>query len=1121
MHAALLHTPGNPDRAIEVAPLSPSADCPLVSCLMVSRGRLFPGRHAVECFLRQTHANRELVIVIDDPGCDLRAHVLALADPRLRLVEIPSGQRTLGELRNIAVANARGEYVCQWDDDDLYAPQRIEVQLATLVATGAAACLLRRWTLWWPEARRLAISGARTWEGSILARVCDLPPYPALRRGEDTEMIEALLARERVVSLDAPELYVYIRHGENTFGLAHFTGLYNYSRRRWTGEHCNAELARLAGSLPVRAYEADLAQLARTGTGPSRADDQVPPLVSIVVRSVGRPTLASALESLAAQDHPALEVIVVDATGGTHPPLPVVAWPPGHSLRLVAGGRPLPRPQAANVGLDAVRGAWFGFLDDDDTFDPDHVSTLLARAATTDDLAVYGMSRLLDAEGETTEQLGMPFNREAIFIAPLCSFPAALFRREVIEHGCRFDESLEIFEDQDFFRQVSLISDFTRSDVATFNYRIEAGTSGTGRGANRAWVRSPQVHERLSAKWAGPATYHAKRVQTQIRRAARAFHNEGDPRRARALLEALLQAYPDEPNALNALGSIGLAAGDLSAAEAHLRRAVEINSTAGEYRYHLGCVLYRAGRLSEAVRELRAAVADARVEPAMRGAALRLLGSAPRGAPWPAAQTVAGSGAGLSRAGLCPCGSGKRYKHCCGRLRVPPLEISTDAAAKRALSAFASGEADAAMAMLDAIPLAELVDSATVFSCAEVLREMSRHERACEFLTHAAALGETVRASGAAGICCASWYRPQRDASLLATARELIERFNARRRDGTAGSGDRTIHIVGAFGKIGGSEHRAYGLHALLSPHAPVRLWSTVPPLPELLPRLPIETIDAARGVFPQAGHLVFVGVYFDWGDWLERSRPSRVTIAYNTDSAEELVTRLVALEDVDSRFALDLTVPSRSFRDAHAMPGEVEVAPVETGRFRPRRARDAAARPLAIGRHSRDDRLKFHPNDPAFFRSLLRDGHRIEIVGGTCLARALATEVAAGRVALRAETRDVVPFLDGLDVFVYRVHPQLHEAGGTVIEEAMAMALPVIVFGERVGYAELIEHGVNGFLVGSEAQARALVRDLQHDPALRRGIGAQARATIVATAEAQRRSLLDFYVPWREGRTG
>jgi glycosyltransferase involved in cell wall biosynthesis len=1121
MPAALLHIPGTPVHAIELPPSPPPAASPLVSCLMVSRGRLFPARHAVRCFLRQTHPNRELVIVIDDPGCDLRAYVLALADPRLRLVEIDSGQRTLGELRNIAVANARGEYVCQWDDDDLYAPRRIEVQLAALVATGAAACLLRRWTLWWPEARRLAISGARTWEGSILARARDLPPYPALRRGEDTEMIEALLARERVVSLDAPELYVYIRHGENTFGLAHFTGLYNYSRRRWTGERCDAELARLAASLPIRTYEADLAQLARTGTGSSRGADPVPPLVSIVVRSVGRPTLAAALESLAAQDHPALEVIVVDATGGAHPPLPALAWPPGHSLRLVAGGRPLPRPQAANVGLDAVRGEWFGFLDDDDTFDPDHVSTLLALGATTDDLAVYGMSRLLDAEGETTEQLGMPFNREAIFIAPLCSFPAALFRREVIERGCRFDEALEIFEDQDFFRQVSLISDFSRSDVATFNYHIEAGTSGTGRGANRAWVRSPQFHERLSAKWAGPATYHAKRVQAQIRRAARAFHLQADPRRARALLEALLQAYPDEPNALNALGSIGLAAGDLSEAEAHLRRAVEINSTAGEYRYHLGCVLHRAGRLSEALRELRAAVADARVEPAMRAAALRLLGSAPRSAPWPAAQAGAGSGGELSRAGLCPCGSGKRYKHCCGRLSAPPPESPADVAAKRALSAFASGEADAAMAMLDATALAELTAAATVFSCAELLREMGRYERACEFLAHAAALGETLRASGAAGVCCASWYRPQRDASLLATARELIELFNARRRDGTAGSGDRTIHVVGAFGKIGGSEHRAYGLHALLSPHAAVRLWSTVPPLPELLSWLPIETIDAARGVFPAAGHLVFVGVYFDWGDWLEKSRPSRVTIAYNTDSAEELVTRLVALEDVDPGFVLDLTVPSRSFRDAYAIPGVVEVAPVDTARFQPRRARGDEARPLAIGRHSRDDRYKFHPNDPAFFRSLLRDGHRVEIVGGTCLAKALAPEAAAGRIVLRPEIGDVVPFLNGLDVFVYRVHPQLHEAGGTVILEAMAMELPVIVFGERIGNAEFIEHGVNGFLVDSEAQARSLVRDLHHDPCLRRAVGAAARATIVAMMATRRRSLLDFYAPWCDRREG
>jgi glycosyltransferase involved in cell wall biosynthesis len=110
-----------------------------------------------------------------------------------------------------------------------------------------------------------------------------------------------------------------------------------------------------------------------------------------------------------------------------------------------------------------------------------------------------------------------------------------------------------------------------------------------------------------------------------------------------------------------------------------------------------------------------------------------------------------------------------------------------------------------------------------------------------------------------------------------------------------------------------------------------------------------------------------------------------------------------------------------------------------------------------------------------------------------------------------------VVPFLDGLDVFVYRVHPEGHETCGTVILEAMAMALPVIVFAERVDGAELIEHGQNGFVVASEPEALTVIRELQRDPGLRRSIGAAARATIVATMEVQRGALREFYLPSRD----
>lgn len=93
-------------------------------------------------------------------------------------------------------------------------------------------------------------------------------------------------------------------------------------------------------------------------------------LVSVIVRSMGRRHLRAALTSISQQDHTPLEVIVVDATGGTHPPLPNIAWRDGHTIRVVGGAAQLPRPHAANAGLLAARGQWLCFLDDDDTTIP-------------------------------------------------------------------------------------------------------------------------------------------------------------------------------------------------------------------------------------------------------------------------------------------------------------------------------------------------------------------------------------------------------------------------------------------------------------------------------------------------------------------------------------------------------------------------------------------------------------------------------------------------------------------------------------------------------------------------------------------------------------------------------
>ena len=79
-----------------------------------------------------------------------------------------------------------------------------------------------------------------------------------------------------------------------------------------------------------------------------------PPLISVLIRSMNRPSLAATLESVARQQWPNLEIVIVAACGAAHPEPPAQAGK--HPVRLVRSERPLRRSEAANVGLDAAQG---------------------------------------------------------------------------------------------------------------------------------------------------------------------------------------------------------------------------------------------------------------------------------------------------------------------------------------------------------------------------------------------------------------------------------------------------------------------------------------------------------------------------------------------------------------------------------------------------------------------------------------------------------------------------------------------------------------------------------------------------------------------------------------------
>ena len=188
--------------------------------MMVTRGNIKLVRTAYQCFKSQTWRRRELVIICDDVSEELRK--LADADKaEVRLFEVPTGLK-LGDLRNLAVARSSGEFLCQWDDDDLYDPNRVWAAMQVFSKSDVDAVFLNRWMIYWEQRNLLAISGSRYWEGSIIAKRFVFPVYPSIQKSEDTIVTRWILNKNSIAVLDFPQLYCYRITGENTWGDDHF-----------------------------------------------------------------------------------------------------------------------------------------------------------------------------------------------------------------------------------------------------------------------------------------------------------------------------------------------------------------------------------------------------------------------------------------------------------------------------------------------------------------------------------------------------------------------------------------------------------------------------------------------------------------------------------------------------------------------------------------------------------------------------------------------------------------------------------------------------------------------------------------------------------------------------------
>ncbi len=197
---------------------------PLVSCLCVTYRRVGMLRRAVACFLAQTHAARELVILHEDTDTGTAHYLAGLQHPAIRPLVVRTDQGlSLGVKRNILVREALGQYIAVWDDDDWHGPDRLADQLRSVLQSGRPACVLQYELIFNNVDGQAWLSEGHPWENSLFCERRAIPPYADVNVGEDVACVKQLAGSGRLVALSSPHLYVYVYHGTNTCGTAHFT----------------------------------------------------------------------------------------------------------------------------------------------------------------------------------------------------------------------------------------------------------------------------------------------------------------------------------------------------------------------------------------------------------------------------------------------------------------------------------------------------------------------------------------------------------------------------------------------------------------------------------------------------------------------------------------------------------------------------------------------------------------------------------------------------------------------------------------------------------------------------------------------------------------------------------
>ncbi len=229
-------------------------------------------------------------------------------------------------------------------------------------------------------------------------------------------------------------------------------------------------------------------------------------LITTVIPTTSRPTLARAVRSVLDQDLPEGEIEIIVANDSGHP-LPPEEWQASPCVRVIETNRS-ERCAARNAGAAAARGEYLHLLDDDDWLYPGALWALCRAARSRNAPWVCGSAQLVNRAGQPQMLYGPAFQGNCF--APILTgewipVGAFLITKEAFSQAGGFADHTIGMEDMDLYRRIALRTDLvTIDDViacigmgGASNLEIQRHTLPLLREAREAVLDDPRAFARL------------------------------------------------------------------------------------------------------------------------------------------------------------------------------------------------------------------------------------------------------------------------------------------------------------------------------------------------------------------------------------------------------------------------------------------------------------------------------------------------------------------------------------------------------------------------------------------------------------------------------------------------